>query len=170
MNLDTRHLGVDAGGIYVKPTEYSRGSTICTFCPLRSECKLEPANERCGHFIPALTFVPPLVGLEGSFSTFRPSAVWYDRIKHVYSTHKRVGLVNATTSELIGFARVKNAHRGRFVDLMREHAWSNHLLKDQSMTREEADVWLRAWIRKNMGSMYAKRPEAIGTVIYVERE
>lgn len=171
MNLETRHLGVDADGIYVKPSALSRGETICRFCPLRLDgCDLAPENERCGQFVPALTFVPPLIGLEGSFSTFRPSAIWYDRARQVFKTHKRVALVNATTKELIGFGRVTDAHRGAFSDLMRDHAWTNHLTKDQGMTRDEAATWLRNWIRRNMGSMYVRKPAAIGTVIYVSRD
>ena len=171
MHLDTRPLRVDRDGIYVGPTALSKGSTICDFCSLKDNgCNLTPRIESCGQFVPALSFVPPLVGLEGSFSTYRASAIWFARAQHVMKTHRKVGLVNSVTRQLIGIGEITETHKGTFSDLMRDHAHTNHLTKDLGLTQDQADTWLRRWIRNHLGSMYEKNPVATGTVIYVDRQ
>jgi hypothetical protein len=154
--------------ITVRPSSVARGDVICDFCVLRDQgCLLERQAERCGHFVPALSFVSD-AGLDGAFSTFRGSSVWFDRAQIIHRTHRTVGLAT-TTGEHIGYAKVHAAMRSGFDQLMREHAWSNHLCKGQGFTTAEAAVWLTRWIRDHMGSRFVNRPHALGTVIYLER-
>ena len=94
--------------------------------------------------------------------------MWFDRAQYIQRTHGIVGLAT-TTGDHIGFARVLAAVRSGFDQLMAEHAWSNHLLKDKDLTPPEAARWLTRWIRDNMGSRFVSRPHHRGTVIYLER-
>lgn len=168
MLTDTRPLLAKADAITLRPSSLARGEAICDFCVLRDQgCKIVRQRERCAHFVPALSFVSA-AGLDGTFSTFRGSAVWFDRAQIIQRTHGQVGLAT-TTGDHIGFARVLAGVRSGFDQLMREHAWSNHLCKDQGFTPPEAAVWLTRWIRDNLGSRFVNRPHAVGTVIYLER-
>lgn len=169
MNLDTRPLLATEGAITVRPSTLATGETICSFCVMRSNgCEIEPQRERCGHFVPALSFVSA-EGLDGRFSTYRGSSVWYDRARVIFRSHKRFALVT-TKGDFIGFAKIVDAHRASFAHLMAEHAHTNHLVLGKNLTKPEAAEWLKRWIKHNLGSRYVKQPDAIGTVIYLERE
>lgn len=168
MNLDTRNLLADRQGIYIRKSAVSRGNSICDFCVMRDNgCRLARQGERCEQFVPALTFVSA-DGLDGSFSTFRPSAIWYDRARVISNGHKRVALTKVD-GDLIGFAKLVSAHRAPFSQLMAEHAWSNHLVRSQGLSKQEAARFLTGWIGRHMGSRYVKRSHALCTVIYCER-
>lgn len=146
----------------------SNGLRICDFC-FRESCSLERQEDRCGELIPCLSFLPPLIGLDGTFSTFRASSIWYDRARVVFRSHKTVGLLNAETGERIGTATLKDAVRGPVGELLKRHAHTNHLIASQNMPPAEAATWLTKWISHNMGSRYVKDPTLIGTVLYLER-
>lgn len=168
MEMDTRALLVDEGGIYVRPSSVSNGQTICDFCTWKVRgCLLERQKERCGQFVPALSFVSD-EGLDGRFSTWRGSRIWYDRIRVVARTHKTVSLIT-TSGDFIGQARVVDAVRSTFEHLMTEYAHTNHLMKHRGLSKEQSAQELKRWIKNNMGSRFVKRPEAIGTVILLER-
>ncbi len=173
MRLDGRHILASEGIISLARSALGDGASLCDFCSIQPECKIkrdpERRTESCTAFVPAFSFVPPIIGLEGRFSTFRGSSIWYDRARVIFRSHKRVGLYNAETNERIGFAKMTDAFRGPFKDLMAEHAWSNHLCKGRGISREEAPTWLPRQIRNLAGSRYVKSPEQISTVIYLER-
>jgi hypothetical protein len=171
MNLESGQLNVDDQGIKLSRSAIATGGTLCDYCSLQSSCEVFPVQnlDRCPEFTPALSFVPPLIGLEGAFSTFRASSIWYDRARVIFRSHKQVGLFNAKTKERIGLATLTGAFRGRFEDLMKSHANSNHLARDRGMSAEEAGPWLAKQIRNLAGSRYVKSPDQICTVLYLER-
>lgn len=170
MNLDTRPLLATKTEIYVRPSSLAAGESICNFCFMAAQsvpCPHAPKVERCGHFVPALAFVDA-TGLDGSFSTYRGSSIWYDRSRVLYRSHRRVGLVNKD-AKILGYAELVDAHRSTFAQLMRDHAETNHLVRDLGLKGEEAAAWLTKWIKTNMGSRYVTNPEAVGTVLYLKR-
>lgn len=167
MNMDTRNLLVKGGEIALRPSALTRGDAICDFCTLRDQGCDDRAVERCGQFVPALSFIDE-TGLDGTFSTFRGSAVWYDRARVIFRGHKRFGLVRMDGS-LIGYARLVDAHRDGFARLMQLHAHTNHLMKDRGFSKQQAADELTRWIKNHMGSMYVREPEALNTVLYLER-
>lgn len=175
MRLDSRHILAGEGVISLARSALAEGGSLCDFCSIHDECEVRPGDENpskvqtCTGFVPAFTFVPPLIGLEGRFSTFRASSIWYDRARIIYRTHKRVALYNAETKERIGFAKLVGAFHGKFKHLMAEHAWSNHLCIGKSIPIDDAPTWLPRQIRNLAGSRYVKSPEQVCTVIYLER-
>lgn len=172
MRLDSRPIYTDAEGIKLSRVALGSGANLCDFCSIHKRtCELPPSKglERCGPFVPALSFVPPLLGLDGEFSTFRGSSVWYDRAKIVHETHGQVGLFNAETKDLIGYAQIIDVIRGPFGDLMRDYAWTNHLARARGLSKEAAAEWLPRAIRNLAGKRYVKSDAQICTVIHLER-
>jgi hypothetical protein len=168
MNLQSRHLVVDDVSIVVAPVAKKAGAKLCDFCSMRDlGCNLPAVEDRCREFTPALSFVPPIIGLDGYFSTFRASSIWYERARVVFNTHKRVGLYNSATGELIAPARLTGAFRGPFHELMKHHSASNHLSKAAKILSGESDTWLPRKIRNLAGSRYVKRPDQTCSVIYM---
>lgn len=171
MKLNSQPIGVTDTGFELARAQHVVGEALCDYCSIEPNCKLKSARPRtCNMFVPGLGFAPPLKGLDGIFSTFRASSVWYERARVVHDTHKTFGLWNTKTGEFISYARLKNAYRGPFHDLMARHARLNHLCKDKMLTDAEAAEWLPKQIRNLAGSRYVKRPDQICTVIYLETQ
>ena len=170
MLLDTRALLATADAIELRPSSIARGESVCDYCVMRDAgCSLERASASCETFILPLSFADE-TGLQGSFSTWRGSAIWYDRARVAFKSHQRMALVNSRSGALIGFARITDAHRDGFAALMRDHAKTNHLVKDRGLSPEDGAIWLAKWIRDHLGSRFTKEPLKIGTVIYLQRE
>lgn len=153
------------------PSALATGAKLCHYCVLSNNgCRMPlnyPNAVRCEEFTPTLGFNPPLVGLEGAFSTFRSSAIWYDRARVIFNSHKRLALVNPSDGTTIAIATMTGAYRGPFKELMDEHAKTNHLTLAAGVSDESAPAWLTKQIRNRMGVRYVKSPEQIGTVIYL---
>jgi hypothetical protein len=114
--------------------------------------------------------VPPILGLDGVFSTFRASSIWYERARVIKNSHGLIGLYDAKLNEKIGTAKLLNAFRGRFADLMLNHALSNHLCKGRTdLDKVTAGPWLTKQIRNLAGSRYVKSPSQVCTVMLLER-
>lgn len=169
MRLDSRYLLTSEGGISLARSALKDGASLCDFCTIQGACPdRAKSTERCPVFVPGLSFVPPMIGLKGRFSTFRASRVWYDRAQVIFRTHKDVGIYNAQTLELVSKAKLVGAFRGPFHQLMKEHAWSNHLCQGRNISREDAPTWLPRQIRNLAGSRYVKSPDQKCTVIYLD--
>jgi hypothetical protein len=169
MEKNTRPLRARNNAFHVGRVALDAGLSMCDFCDRRSfDCDKPAVQKGCGDIVPAL-FFNDHTGLNGRFSTFRASAIWYDRAAALMQSHKTVALLDSETLERIGRARIRNAHRGPFWALMELHAHTNHLFKDQHLPPPEARDKLTAWVKSNMGSRYVKERDALCTVLYLER-
>lgn len=172
METNTRPLRAAKGAFHLGQVALKSGLALCDFCDRRgNDCPLpdfQSVQEGCGDVVPALFFADR-TGLDGRFSTFRASAIWYERARVLHKSHKTVALIQTGTLERIGRARITDAVRGPFWALMEKHAASNHLFKDQQLDDATARDKLTAWIKTNMGSRYAKDRDGICTVLYLER-
>lgn len=169
MERNTRPLRAAKGKFHVGKTAYEGGLRLCDFCDRRDfDCK-SPSEEGCTDLVPALFFVPPHIGLDGRFTTFRASAIWYDRARVLRQNGGVVALIDSTTGERVGRAKVVDAHQGPFWALMQKYAATNHLLRDLQLPADEAVRRLERWIANNMGSRFVKERDAIGTVLELER-
>lgn len=167
METNTRPLRAGNSKFHIGRVARDLGKSLCDYCDRKGfDCTVE-LEEGCDHLVPALFFIPPHIGLDGSFSTFRPSAIWYDRARVLMRTGQPIALLEQGTKNRIGRARLVNAVRGPFWALMEKHAHSNHLMLERP--KNEAQSHLERWIRNNMGSRYVKERDAICTVLYLER-
>lgn len=167
MEANTRPLRAANGSFFVGKTAYSQGLRLCDFCDRRDYDCPEPNEEGCDQLVPALFFIPPHVGFEGRFSTFRPSAIWYDRAMALIDAEQPIALLEQGTHVRIGRARVLWAYQGPFWQMIKDHAHTNHLFLGKS--KDEAPELLERWITNSMGSRYVKERDRICTVIDLER-
>ncbi len=171
MDLNTHPLKVDSDGIYL--TRLTQNS-ICDYCGAQRECKVKetvsPAS-RCPIFVPILAFSPvALRGLEGRFSTFRSSFIWSQRAQWVQDTGGRVAIVNSGEKSLVAFAKITDVIVGPALDLLTDHAKTNHLLLGSGVSDADAPKVLRQKIRNLAGSRYIKSDTQTCSVIYVQIE
>jgi hypothetical protein len=170
MEQNTRPLRAAGSAFHLGGVAKGQGKTLCDYCDRRgNDCEKPPMQEGCADLVPALFFIPPHIGLDGVFSTFRASALWYDRARALWKTHRTVALIDSTDMSRVGRATVLGAYRGPFWALMEEHAHSNHLMRDRGLSKPDAAAELTKWIARHMGSRYAKDREGICSVIYLKR-
>ena len=170
MRYDTRPIHVDAEGIKLSKSAVAIGEKLCDFCSFsKSGCELPvfPEAERCGSFSPPLLFIPPLIGLDKPFTTFRSSVIWYRRALAIKAVGGTVGLVNSETRDIFGHATIGDVHHGPYHEMMSRFAVTNHLCLGKDMTPEQADAWLRVWIRNKCGSLYVKGDHQPSTTIWL---
>lgn len=170
METNTRPLRAANGKFHLGSVALANGLSLCNFCDRQAVDCSDPENvETCGDVVPGLYFVGPHIGLDGAFSTFRASAIWYDRARVLMKTHQTIALIESGTGARLGRARLVDAVRGPFWALMQEHAHTNHLFSGLDLGKSEAQARLEKWIRLNMGSRFVKERDAVGTVLYLER-
>lgn len=173
MRTDTRSLVVGADGLTIAPTAKAKGESLCGLCYLAEHgcSKREyPNAQSCKDMVVPIAFSPPIKGIDGDFSTFRSSSIWYDRAKAIFAANKRVALIDNSTGELICNATVVDAHRGPAAKLLDRFAHTNHLCRANKVLNPEAPGWLRHQIRMKMGQRYIKRDDQISTVIMLRAE
>jgi hypothetical protein len=67
-------------------------------------------------------FVPPLVGLEGHYNTFRIGGKWFKTL--VVGEH--VAIMNEKTKEIVSIAEVTELHKGHLNEMLEKYAYKNH--------------------------------------------
>lgn len=171
MQSNTRPLRAANGAFHLGHVARAQGLKLCDFCDRHGRDCVRDTEEGCTDLVPALFFIPPHIGLDGKFSTFRASSIWYERARVLMGSHRTIALRETGTMKPLGRARVLNAVRGPFWALMRRHAHTNHLfaLDDPPPSPAEASERLQSWIRSKMGSRYVKERDAICTVLYLKK-
>lgn len=79
---------------------------------------------KCKLYQPNIAFVPPLIGFEGEFNTFRPGVAWTDRVK----PGDIVGLYDSKQEIVFGKAEVTGIDGGRIQTMLNDYAHMNHLM------------------------------------------
>lgn len=67
-------------------------------------------------------FVPPLVGLEGDFNTFRIGGKWYKTLE----VGDKVALMDEKNKKIVSFAKVTKLDKGKLNEMLEKHAYLNH--------------------------------------------
>lgn len=142
-------------GLFVSKTK-----TLCDSCA--NPCCSDFAAKECRDFVPVIKFRPPIRGFSGRFNTFRMGNVWAKRA----SPGVIMGLANAKTEEIFGYAKVTEVHTGPKQDLAKLFALDNHNIRALEITENVAEVMLRRL--KNSSGTRAYNATDVATVIYME--
>ena len=147
---------------------------LCNHCGAKENCKsyavIQIFNTRysasadikkCGEYIFPILFVDAK-GTSGKFNTIRLGEAWSRRL----NIGNKVALVNKL-GKAFGFAVVKSIVTGEKDEIMREHAYLNHLYLDDDKDKEEAGEHLVKRLPNIYGNLIAKS-NTRATVIYLE--
>lgn len=113
--------------------EKKREVLLCDTCGINDQCPVRVMMEKtdafvtlsvrnCEKFIPAIGFMPPMVGLDRQFNTLRVGKGWFERLR----PNDKVALVNTKTEEIEGYAEVLHLYHGNFNAMLERHAAHNH--------------------------------------------
>jgi len=110
----------------------------------------------------AIDFEPPLVGMDGSFNTFRLGGTWAAKVR----PGNHVLLFDTKNKVIFGRARVTHVYMGKLVDMAYENATLNHNQLGKGEVEAAEDLMAR--MRKRYGPKIAHDDKRT-TVIYLER-
>lgn len=113
--------------------EKKREVLLCDTCGINDQCPVRMMMDKADHFvtltvrncekyIPAVGFMPPMVGLERQFNTLRVGKGWYERLRE----GDRVALINTKSEEIEGYAEVLHVYHGPYNEMLSRHAVYNH--------------------------------------------
>lgn len=67
-------------------------------------------------------FIPPFIGLEGEYNTFRIGVKWHKTL----AVGEQVAVVNEKVKEIISYAEVTALYKGSLIEMLEQHANKNH--------------------------------------------
>ncbi|CAB4121723.1 hypothetical protein UFOVP26_8 [uncultured Caudovirales phage] len=67
-------------------------------------------------------FVPPLVGLEGHYNTFRIGGKWFKTL----TVGERVAIMDEKNKKIVSYAEVTELHKGQLSEMLEKFAYKNH--------------------------------------------
>jgi hypothetical protein len=156
------------------PTDAKKPIHLCPYCALRPRCVahrrvetimsefgVTTAIDQCANFRPTLVFRPPLLGLDGTFNTFRLGKAWHDRV----AVGGIVALVDPN-DEPIGLAEVTSKTVGIYERLAPEHAPFNHMMLGRPP--ETAPAELFKVLTRSYGTTFMTASRIV-SVIYLRR-
>jgi hypothetical protein len=109
-----------------------------------------------------ISFIPPIIGTEGEFNTFRLGSFYFKNLK----IGEEVFLLNEKEKLVIGRARVMAIEQGTLDDMCQIHGHKNHTeLKNE---REGAGDRLLVTMKKIYGPHIAVPTKKV-TVLYLQR-
>lgn len=111
-----------------------------------------------------IEFLPPIVGIDGEFNTFRMGLFYVKRLV----VGEVVALVNNKERVLLGTATVTQLHFGPLERMLREHAYMNH-----TQLSNVGDVSPREALGEVIKRFYGPQvalPNKAASVIYLRRE
>ncbi|MDT4817828.1 hypothetical protein FQZ97_509120 [compost metagenome] len=114
--------------------------------------------------VPVIGFIPPVVGIEKEFNTFRLGVAFCKRIK----PGDEVFLMDEKRRTVIGRAEVTKMDNGGLGEMCLVHAANNHTEVDNPEGADGAHERLFAYIQKIYGPHIAT-PQKKATVIYMRR-
>lgn len=113
------------------------------------------------HFV---GFIPPVVGIEGEFNTFRLGGFYYKRLKETDIVY----LVDEKNKLVIGTALVRSIYYGELTEMCILHGYKNHSNLVKHSDNMEPPERLFKLITKIYGPHIVK-PNSLVTVIEFER-
>lgn len=113
--------------------EKKREVLLCDTCGINDQCPVRLMMDKtdafvtlsvrnCEKFIPAIGFMPPMVGLHRQFNTLRVGKGWFDRLR----SGDNVALVNTKSEQIEGYAEVTHVYHGSYNTMLEKHAAHNH--------------------------------------------
>ena len=154
INPNLRHLKRESG-------VYRMRRGLCESCGLSASCKIASLEAvACTAYQPVLAF-KSLGGTEGQFNTFRLGSAWAARVQ----VGQLVGLLDGKC-EKVGEAVIEAVHCGGKAEMLRDHAYMNHLMLANPHIDPVGDLARR--IRNLYGTNFMNRAEKF-TVIYLRR-
>jgi len=171
---------IDTNVRAVKPSEsgwsLSVDRDLCGHCGKQSTCEsLGSLNswreqhgqtirlKECGGYSYPILFVDP-TGTDGEFNTIRLGEAWAGRL----SPGVEVTLIDKP-GNVLGTAVVERVHTGDKEEVIREHAYQNHLYVESGMGQEEAGADLLRRLPSIYGNLIMKS-NTRATVIYLKNK
>ena len=113
--------------------------------------------------IPVIGFIPPHVGLDGDFNTFRLGLTLLKRLE----PGRKVLLMCEKTKAVFGIAEVMSLSSGSLVDMCQAHGARNHT-ELGALDPEASPMRLLTFVRKIYGPHIATDAKKT-TVVYLRR-
>ena len=113
--------------------------------------------------MPILWFREPAEGLSGAFSTFRLGAAWIKRLK----VGDIVGIALTGSKKKLNYAEVTKLDSGRYKDMIRDHAHTNHIIQARGVSKLDAPKELDNIVRRFYGPNLLSDPEKTCCVIHM---